>query len=728
VDSLLSWLGVQTRQHRRVVLAAWLAIVAASVPFAMRASDHLTAGGFEVNGSRSEQVDEALARHFRGTTRANLAVLLWPRKGTTSSALTAAIERVKRHVHGMPDVTLSERDYSFALFGAGLIEPTVLPLTVAGNEDTAQRIAERLRSTLGINTESAPKHSGIEVHLLGEGALAAGLNHTFKAQLAQAETLALPILLVILLAVFGSLAAAAVPLFLGATAVVITTALIYFLSLGMGMSVFVTNTASMLGIGVAVDYSLIMLARVREELRAGRDEESARGVGVRHAGRAIIFSGTVVIGSLIGLLLVPSEALRSMAIGAMLVVAVSVLVTIILVPALIDLVGARRLATGFRAARRGSQHSDGSPPSRWYVWTRGVVRHRWVALGLSTVVLLLLCAPVFALHTRVGALRQLSDGNETRIGFAEAERLAGPGALGPAYVIVHARDASANITPETRRLRKIAAALREVKTVGAPTVNGTYSLFSVTPTVDPESPAAKRLVARLQTKLDAAVGAGDHVLVGGATATQVDEERAIAASMWKVIAVAAGMALMLLLVLFRSVVLAIQAVVTNLVSVVAAYGALVVVFQWGWLDSLFHFQSLGYVNTLTLPLVLAIVFALSMDYEVFFLTRIRERWLRTGNAESAVVDGIAGGAQTITSAAIILISVFGIFVATGIPSVKELGLGAAVAIAIDASLVRLVLVPAAMSLFGARSWWLPRPLTRVPARTHTPSATGANPT
>ncbi len=731
MDSLLSWIGTQTRQHRYAVLVAWLVILAASIPFALRASNHLTAGGFEVSGSASQQVDKVLAEHFPQTARADLAVLLWPRRGTTAASLTAAIEHVHRGVHRVPDVTLSERDYTFALFGAGLTEPTVLPLTVDGNEDVAQRVAERLRSVLGIDKESGRAGSGIEVHLLGEGALAAGLNHTFKTQLGRAETLALPVLLVVLLAVFGSLAAAALPLLLGVTAVVITSALIYFLSLAIGMSVFVTNTASMLGIGVAVDYSLIMLARVREELRAGREEEDARNTGLRHAGRAIIFSGTVVIGSLIGLLLVPSEALRSMAAGAMLVVAVSVLVTVILIPALIQVVGARRLRAGLRRGRSWPLGRPRTDPraSRWYMWIKGVIKHRRIAFVLSVASLALLSAPVFALHTQVGALRQLNGGNETRIGFAEAERLAGPGALGPVNVIVHAPTVGEDLSRTTQRLRGIAVGLPDVKTVGAAGLSGGYAFFSVTPSVDPESRAAKRLVARLHTDLERALaGAGDHVLVGGATATQVDEERAIAKSMWKVIAVAAGMALILLLVLFRSIVLAIQAVVTNLASVAAAYGTLVVVFQWGWLDSLLHFRSLGYVNTLTLPLVLAIVFGLSMDYEIFVLSRVRERWLKRADADQAVIDGIAGGAQTITSAAIILICVFGIFVATGIPSVKELGLGAAIAIAIDASLIRLILVPASMSLLGKWSWWLPAPLTRILVRAPVPKPTGANPT
>jgi RND superfamily putative drug exporter len=203
------------------------------------------------------------------------------------------------------------------------------------------------------------------------------------------------------------------------------------------------------------------------------------------------------------------------------------------------------------------------------------------------------------------------------------------------------------------------------------------------------------------------------VRVGGNTATQVDFGDTVNGSMWKIVLFVLGMSYLVLLVLLRSVILPLKAVVMNLLSVGAAYGVLVAVFQWGWVDGLLGFESSGYIDTITPPLVLAVVFGLSMDYEVFLLSRIRERHTATGDTRRAVAEGLATSARTITSAALIMVAVFAVFVGTGVPSIKQLGLGSAVAIAVDATLVRLVLVPAAMELLGKWNWWMPRRLERL---------------
>jgi RND superfamily putative drug exporter len=206
---------------------------------------------------------------------------------------------------------------------------------------------------------------------------------------------------------------------------------------------------------------------------------------------------------------------------------------------------------------------------------------------------------------------------------------------------------------------------------------------------------------------------GVSVLVGGASASLLDDERRVATGLWKVILAVLCLAFVVLMVFLKSLLLPLKAIVMNLLSVGAAYGVLVIVFQWGWFDSIFNYHSPGHVDTLTPPLILAVVFGLSMDYEVFLLTRIRERWLLTGDSRKAVAEGLAESAKTISSAAFILVCVFAVFIGTGMPSVKEIGLGAAVAIAMDATLIRLVLVPATMELVGDWNWWLPDPLRRL---------------
>jgi RND superfamily putative drug exporter len=254
---------------------------------------------------------------------------------------------------------------------------------------------------------------------------------------------------------------------------------------------------------------------------------------------------------------------------------------------------------------------------------------------------------------------------------------------------------------------------REVAGVAGPvrSRDGAHVLWLATPRHDAESDQAKALVRRLRSTLPAGV------LVGGNSASQLDFDDTVSGSMWKIALFVLALSYLVLMVLLRSVVVPLKAVVMNLLSVGAAYGVLVAVFQWGWFDGFLGFQSPGHIDTITPPLVLAVVFGLSMDYEVFLLSRIRERFSATGDTRRAVAEGLAGSARTITSAALIMVAVFSVFVGTGVPSIKELGLGNAVAIAVDATLVRLVLVPAAMELLGKWNWWMPRRLERALPRT-----------
>jgi uncharacterized membrane protein YdfJ with MMPL/SSD domain len=705
-----------TRRRSLAVIAVWLAIVVAAIPFAVRESDHLTAGGFAVPGSQSSRVETAMARRFPTINRASLGALIWPRAGATAGEVTRAITRLGHAVRGISGVSVSQHDLNFGLFAAGLTEPVFVSLKLDANSGRAQDIADILRRRLGLN-RAVPGR--VETHLLGESGLSAGLQDTFKRDLASAEKIGLPIVFVVLLAVFGSFSAAILPIVLGAVAVSVTGAIIYFISLVTEMSLFVTNTASMLGIGVAIDYSLIILSRVRQELQAGQELGDACKIALSTSGRAVIFSGVSVMAALAGLWLVPIDALHSMAAGALVVVAVSVIVSVTLLPALIIVLGTRRVAG--QALREGVGRLIRPRGARrrsltWDTWTRTVMDHPIRSLLLTGGALVALCTPVLALKTGTGTLQQLSPTSETRLGYIEAAKLGGVGALGPADVVVHADGAATpRLAHIVGRLRDLARGLSSVREVGSPhlTSDG-YALFTVVPTVDPESRAAEDLVQQLRRRLSVALrGSGVSVSTGGTSATQLDLQHAVTASMWKVIAAVMGLMFLALMMLLRSVLLPVKAVVMSLLSVGAAYGVLVIVFQWGWLDPIAHYHSLGYLDTLTLPLILAIVVGLSMDYEVFLLCRIKERWMALGDPALAVASGLRASANTISSAAVVLICVFAVFVGTGIPSVKELGLGVAVAIFLDATLIRLILVPAVMRLLSSWSWWWPVRLERV---------------
>ncbi len=695
-----------TRRHYRAVLLVWLLVVVAAVPLALHQSRHLTAGGFSAPGSQSAQVDAILQQDYPEASSAVVAILLWPGKGATPAALASSITRVQQAVLHLPGAELPREATNLAAFAAELGEPVVLTLKVSVSEDQARNMVEVLSKRLGVGKRQA---DGVEIHLLGESALWAGLEETAKNQLTRAEMIGFPIIFVVLLSIFGSLYAAFMPLAVGVVALVVTGAIVYCLSLIMNLSLFTMDAASMLGIGVAIDYSLIVLARVRQELH-GADFDDARRSALATSGIAVAVSGVTCIAALSGVLFVPIGALRSMALGAAIIIAVSVLAAVTLLPALITLLGRKRVSANIFARRQPSK--IGHTRLTWQRWVNAVMKHPVIAIVTVGSLLVALCVPALSMRTDTGVLQQLAAKNETRVGFTEAAQLAGPGILGPAAVVLRSAHPAPSeyLTQQAGRLRTIAQGLPNVRRLGPTEIsrNHLYATFTVIPSIDPESGAAEQLVKHLRVVLAKALsGRLLTVAVGGASATQLDEVEKVASGMWKVLVAVLIISLIPLTVLLQSAILPFKAVVMNLLSVGAAYGVLVIVFQWGWLDSLLNYHAPGHVDTLVPPLLLAIVFGLSTDYEVFLLSRIRERWLKSGDPNRAIAEGLSASAKTITGAAAVIVCVFAVFVGTGIPIIQEIGLGSSFAIAIDATLIRLVLVPAVMTLLGVWSWWRP---------------------
>ena len=709
MQAAMDRLGRTLERRRWLVVAAWLVVLLASAPFAARQTEHLTSGGFAVPGSGSEAVDHSLDQ-FDRAQRDSLAVVLAQKPGATPADVGAGVDRVDRAAAKLDHAELSGAVAAQAKQQAGKGTIVVVPLDVQGSQDELSDLAVDMREEVGAG---AGPRDGVQTYLVGQQALWAGMQDLSKEDLESAERTGFPIVLLILLAVFGSLAAAALPLALGFASVSITGAAIFFLSQSTDMSVFTTNVASMIGIGVAVDYSLFILARYREEMRAGREPDQARAIALRTSGLAVVFSGVTVIISLGGLFLVDSTTIRSMAMGAIVVVAVSILAAVTLLPALMNLLGTRAYARGriatvtglvfrsLRWRRRRPGSTLEAKPDFWTRWTDRVTKRPVLAATLSAAVLLVLAIPALSLEFGDGALRQFPKANETRVGSELAAERLGPGSAGPTQVTAQRADAAA-VQARLKRDPEVADVRGPV-----PSKDGRSVLFTAAPRHDPESPQARAMVDRFRASGIASVQ------VGGATASVEDFKDLVSGSMWKIALFVLLFSYLVLFVLLRSVLLPLKAVVMNLLSVGAAYGVLVAIFQYGWIDGFLGFQSLGYINTITPPFLLAIVFGLSMDYEVFLLTRIRERYEATGDNKLAVAQGLRASAATISSAALIMVAVFAVFAGTGVPSIKEIGLGLAVAIALDATLVRLVLVPATMELMGRWNWWLPKPLARV---------------
>ena len=734
MNSLAGFLG----RRRRWVLAGWVLVLVLAMPLAARQTEHLTGGGFDVPGSDSMAASEAVQREFGGDSN-GIAVVLKATPGSGRAAHVAAVGRVRRAVAGIEDVALPQSAARAGVAELGHGGVAMLPLRSGLSPDELIDPAATLREEL----DPGVARGGVTTYLAGQPTIWAGMQELSKKDLSEAEAGGFPIVAIILLVVFGSLAAAALPLALGFVSVIVTGALIYFISLQMSTSVFVTNMASMIGIGVAIDYSLFILARYREERAAGRGCDDARAEALSTSGLAVTFSGLAVIVSLAGLWMVDNQALRSMALGAMTVVAISILAATTLLPALIAMLGDRVLPGGIvaRVLRwikrpfqgrpvapgRGSEGqsisdssgprgSGGSDGGFWARWTRTVMARPWTAVIGVTALLLFLAIPVLSLSMGTEPLLQFPRDSDVRVGNELASTQLGGGTdpvqlVGSFDARAGTRERRAATAAFVRRLE----ATPGVASVAPPVFSRDAVLVKATPTAPSESDTAIALVERLRDPIvpSTALARIATVNVGGETARGHDVRALIGGSMWKIVLFVLALSFLVLMAMLRSLLLPLKAVLMNLLSIGAAFGVLVAIFQWGWLDSLLGFESQGALDTINVPLIFAVVFGLSMDYEVFLMSRIRERYMEHGDNERAVAEGLSTSARTISSAALIMTCVFGVFVLTGVPSIKELGLGCAVAIALDATLVRLVLVPAAMKLLGDWNWWMPSWLDRL---------------
>jgi RND superfamily putative drug exporter len=721
---MVSLSGFLTRR-RWWVVGAWLITVVVAAPLAAKQTEHLSGGGFDVPGSQSQAVETAITKQFAESQQGRIAIVFEPQEGAPLERAAAAVDHVAAEINSTDDARLTPAaaDRAKAQLAAG--EVAIAPVQASSDAD------ELVNTATDIREEISPGESidGITPYLVGQPAMWAALSEVSKEDLETAEAQGFPIVALILIAVFGSLAAASLPLALGAVAVTVTGAIIYLLSQQMEMSVFVTNMASMLGIGVAVDYSLFILARFRESVRAGKGAAAARAEALATSGVAVTFSGLAVVISLAGLWMVENQALRSMALGAMIVVAIAILVATTLLPALIRLMGHRVEAGGvawsvlraFRRMWRKPRRRGSTRPDRetfWQRWTYAVMHRPVVAVVTVSAILLTMAIPVLSLETGNGAIKQFDKDHDARVGTELAAEASGGGA-DPVKVVATFASGTSSDPANAAALgdfSRRAGADPEVETVAPAVASGNAALIDVVTKADSaEAEESLNLVTRLRDEIvpSSSLASSATVEVGGEAARVLDSRDQINGSMWKIILFVLAFSFVVLMLMLRSIVLPLKAVLMNLLSIGAAYGVLVAVFQWGWLDGFLGFEKLGALDTLTPPLVLAVVFGLSMDYEVFLLSRIKEHYDQHGDNRRAVAEGLASSAQVITSAALIMVSVFAVFVLTGVPSIKQLGMGNAVAIAIDATLVRLILVPAAMQLLGEWNWWLPGWLDRI---------------
>jgi heme transporter len=709
-------LSSNLRRFRWLVFTGWLVALIPAIYLTVFQSGHLTGGGFEVPGSQSLRVHDELEAHYPDQGTSPLALVAAPRADASYEDMNAAAGFLQQIAGQVTDVAVVANP---AQPSPQPDRPYVVSLRLdSANNASASDAAKKLRAKVGVQGDrpGQMEDGRVRLYVIGQGALSTAAAANTKHDIAAAERWNLPIILIVLLAVFGSLAAAAIPLALGICTVAITMGLVYLLSAYTTMSVFVTSTVSMFGIALAVDYSLFILMRYREELRAGRQPQEAVDAAMATSGLAVVLSGMTVVASLTGIYLINTPALASMATGAILAVAVAMLTSTTMTPAVLATFG--RSAAKRSAALHWSRRPETTQSRFWSHWIGSVMRRPWASAMAASTVLIAMAVPALSMVLGNSLLRQFDSSHEIRAGVSAAAEALGPGALGPVQVLVTFPDGDASSAGHAQTLAAVRQEMGQapdIISVATPVFadNNSSAMLSGVLSVDPEDLGARNTIDWMRAHLPPAAGDGSaQVAVGGPTALIKDFDSQVSRTQPLVLIFVALIAFVMLLISIQSVFLAFKGVLMTVLSVAAAYGSLVMVFQWGWLEKL-GFAPISSIDSTVPPLVLAMTFGLSMDYEIFLLTRIRERFLQTGHTRDAVAYGVSTSARTITSAALIMIAVFIGFAFAGMPLVAEIGVACAAAIAVDATVVRLVMVPALMAMFAQWNWWLPAWLERI---------------
>jgi len=525
---------------------------------------------------------------------------------------------------------------------------------------------------------------------------------------------------VVLLLVFGSVFAMALPLISALASLGTAVGLIGLLSHVMKMPEFSTTLVLLIGLGVGIDYALFIVTRHRQGLIAGRDVESSIVTAVDTSGRAVLFAGIIVCIALLGMFALGVSFLYGLAVAAALGVALTMIAALTLLPALLGFIGPRVLSRRQKAnlAKNGPRVVGTGTKGFWPRWAEIVRRRPALPAGIALVLIVIIALPFFSL--RLGSADQGNDpvGSTTRQAYDMLAQGFGPGFNGPLELVavVHnaAQDGALNrVVTEVGAQPGVA---RVAPPILIPSKNGAdVALINVYPTSAPQDAATTNLVYHLrQVTIPAAVsGSGLTVLVGGTTAIFIDFAHVLSAKLPLFIGLVVLLSFLLLSMVFRSIVIPLVSAAMNVLSIGAAFGILVAVFQWGWLGSIVGVNRAGPVEAFLPVMLFAILFGLSMDYQVFLVSRIHEEWLHTRDNRLAVRNGLAATGKTITAAALIMILVFGAFILGGERVIKEFGLGLAGGILVDAVVIRMAVVPSVMLLIGKANWWFPPALDRV---------------
>jgi trehalose monomycolate/heme transporter len=699
-------------RRRRLVLVLAAAVVTAAAVWGTGVFSRLqSGGGFTPPGSQSQQASDLATRAFGRDTADVVVLYRSPSLTVRDPAYRAAVTRslAALPTGKVPSYQTYWSTGSPQFVGRGGHE-TYAVLRLAGATDSAQmKTYQAISDELGV--------PGLTTRMGGQIPLEVAVNSEVKADIGRAEAISMPVLLVLLLIIFGSFAAAGLPLAIGGIGILGSFAALRLLTLFTSVSIYSINITTILGLGLAIDYGLFMTARFREELGRQPTVEQAVSRTVATAGRTVTVSGVTVAVALASLMLFPETFLRSMGYGGVAAVAVDLLAALTVMPALLAVLGPRVNALRIRGRRRRGVPSAPADEASgaWYRIARSVMRRPVAYVVVIIVALLALGSPFRSITWGGVDARALPANSAPRMVQEALARDFPVNATTPIEAVVKLAG-PAGAPAQRAALAGYVARLGHVPGVIAGHVTGVagdVARVDLRYAANSQSAAARALVMRVRA---VPPPAGARVYVGGATAELVDELASLGHTLpWMALVVVLATFLLLFLA-FGSVVLPVKAIVMNALSLTATFGAIVWIFQQGHLSGLLNFTPTGTIDPTMPILMLAIIFGLSMDYEVFLLSRVRERYDVTGDNTAAVAGGLQRTGGIITSLALLLVIVVGAFSASGITFIKLLGVGMIIALVVDATIIRVLLVPSTMRLLGRANWWAPRPLRGLYAR------------
>ncbi|SEH14508.1 MMPL family transporter [Thermoleophilum album] len=691
-------LGVLAGRRRKLVAAGWAVLVLGLGVLAPRAEHALSGAGWEASGSESVAVRNAADKHFGGASSSALQVIV------TSSRANVDDPRVVGFLRELRRTLLSDRRVRSVRLpqpGATIAQDrrtAVVQAFAAAPPDEMVRAAGALKKKIA----QLERPAGVTAYLTGSSAMWSDFNEANKSAMLQSELRSWPVTLAILLVAFGSLVAAGLPLMLTIAGLVAAAGLLYLTTLAFDVSIWAMNFALMFSLALGIDYALFIVYRFRGALeRAGGEVLAALRETMDTAGKAVLFSGLTVLVSLSAVLLVPSPAFRSMALGIMLSVVFVLAASLTLLPAVLAALGDRvdRFALPWVTAGRHRSPLFAAWGRR--LWARPIAWGLPALLALAA-----LCVPLAKVETGMPSIKVVPKDGGSRLGYAAIQRAFGEGAPGALQVVAPAARAD-EVVRVARTVPGVAAVTPPLRAT-----SGDLALAQVIPTADPSSAAAKRTIDRLRERLPRGAQ------VGGAAAEYRDLEAALAARTVPVVLLVLGLGFLLLLVALRAPLVALVGVVTNLFATGAAFGVAKLIFQDGHLSNLLGFESQGFLDAWAPVFFFAMVFAISMDYSVFLLSSAREHRDRGESAREAMIGGIAHSGRVVLAAGAVMVAVFFTFALSGPLPPKEMGVILGTAVLLDVLLVRLLLVPVALRLLGERAWRVPGWLDRLLPHVH----------